>query len=241
MAALWLASSCKENSYEGFENKGAVYFQTNSENWTKIDSLVNYSFVGKPVDRDTVLLQVNLMGDPSGVDRKFKLAANKSETNAVEGQDYLPLDEYYYIKKGEMTAKVPLVVCRTARMSEQPVTVSLRLEATDDLELGLFNRLAVRVVLTDILMEPVWWNTPCDPFVGTPHEGYLMMKAADYYGPYSRRKHELCVQILGRDFPDDIMTFVYGEYWAAAMAYMSEYFQENYPVYDEIGNAIEPW
>ena len=31
------------------------------------------------------------------------------------------------------------------------------------------------------------------------------------------------------------------DYWQQAGIYMSQYFKDNYPVYDENGKAIEPW
>lgn len=241
IAGLTLASSCQENSYEGFATKGSVYFQTNMSNWTTVDTLVNYSFVGKTGDSDTIWLNVNLMGDPANVDREFKIAVDPTTTNAIEGQDYEALDEHYFIKSGEMTARVPLVVFRTERMAEEAVRIGLKLVATNDLELGIYNRLTLGIVLSNFLKEPIWWSNPYDPYVGTEWEGLYLMKAADYFGPYSRRKHELCVEMIGEDFPDDIYMLIYDDYWEAAMVYMSQYFKDNYPVYDENGEIIEPW
>ena len=65
----------------------------------------------------------------------------------------------------------------------------------------------------------------------------------DYYmGTYSKVKHEYCIRILGVDFPANYDGFAATyEYWQQAGKYMSQYFEENYPIYDENGNAIEPW
>lgn len=238
--ALLAAASCQQNSYEGFQNKGAVYFQTNETNWTKVDSVINYSFVGKTDDHDTIWLTVDLMGDPSAADRHFRLATTAGN-EATAGTDFEALKSEYTIKAGELQTRVPVVVCRTAALAEHSIRLALSLEPTDELDLGLAGRTRLSIVLSDFLQEPVWWNTPYDPYVGTEYEGQYLVKAADSYGPYSRRKHELCIQVLGKDFPDDVMTFLYDDYWAAAMKHMSEYFEENYPVTDENGEVIEPW
>lgn len=238
--ALLGAASCQENSYEGFSNKGAVYFQSNESNWTKVDTVVNYSFVGKTAEKDTVWLQVDLMGDPSTQDRHFRLAP-AAGNEAQAGTDYEALKTDYTLKAGEMTTRVPIVVYRTEALSTHTVRLALTLVPTDELELGISGRTRMNIVMSDFLLEPTWWNTPYDPYVGTEYEGQYVMKAADYFGPYSRRKHELCIQELGQDFPEAITTLLYDEYWQAAMAHMSEYFAEHYPVLDENGEVIEPW
>ena len=119
--------------------------------------------------------------------------------------------------------------------------LSLVLQPTSDLDLVFSNRLRMSIILSDFLIEPIWWNTPDDLYVGTMWDGMVAYKAGDDYGPYSRRKHELCVQELGQDFPESIITLLNDDYWVAAMAHMSEYFSDNYPIMDEYGNAIEPW
>lgn len=228
-----LLVGCKENSYEGFENKGSVYFQVNDDNWLRVDSVMNYSFAGKPQTTDTIWLRVNLLGDPSSEDRAFKLGVDPTTNTAVEGTHYEAFKDNYLIAAGEMTTRVPVIIYKTDDMEDETIKLSVVLVATDQLELGLQGRLKMTINMSDFLMEPVWWSTP--------QADYYDVKAEDYYGPYSRTKHELCIQILGQDFPEDILTFLGDEYWIAAMAHMSQYFADNYPVYDENGNVIEPW
>lgn len=65
----------------------------------------------------------------------------------------------------------------------------------------------------------------------------------DYmFGPYSRKKHEIFIQVLGHDFPATSAEYsAMGDYWQTVMYHMNNYFTENYPIYDENGNIIEPW
>ena len=236
-----LVFACKENTYDGFETKGSVYFQGNTTDWNILDSVITYSFVGRAQIKDTIWLQVNLLGDASPIDRKFKIVEDPLTSNAIVGRHYEALNDEYIMKANEMKTSVPIVIHRTEELEKQSVMLSLVLQPTSDLDLGYSNRLRMSIILSDFLVEPIWWNTPYDPYVGTMWEGMFAYKAADYYGPYSRRKHELCVQELGQDFPESIFTFINDDYWVAAMAHMSEYFSDNYPIMDENGNAIEPW
>ena len=68
-----LVFACKENTYDGFETKGSVYFQGNTTDWNILDSVITYSFVGRAQIKDTIWLQVNLLGDASPIDRNLRL------------------------------------------------------------------------------------------------------------------------------------------------------------------------
>lgn len=240
LAALAL-SSCTQNSYEGFEDQGSVYFQTSKSDWTATSTSTNYSFAGKANDRDTIWLQVDLLGTPAEYDRTFKIGLDATTNNAVSGTHFEPFKESYIMKAGEMTTQVPVIIYKTDDMAEKTITLGITLVATNDLGLGLKGRTAYAINISNFLLKPTWWDEPFDPYAGTQWEGYFTICGADYLGPYSQRKHELFIQILGKDFPSDFMEYYSSDYWSAATSYMSNYFAENYPIYDENGNAIEPW
>lgn len=233
-------SSCKENEYEGFESEGSVYFQTNSINWTIVNAGTNYSFAGKKIDKDTVWIQVNLLGTPVDYDRQFAIAENGDNT-AIAGTHYEAFKNSYILKAGEMTTRVPIVIYNSDDIKTKLVHLSFSLVPTKDLGLGLQGRTDFYIDITSFLNKPSYWDEPWDMYEGTEWEGYYVICAADYWGPYSRVKHELCLELLGKDFPDNLLTLLSDEYWTAARSYMSQYFMENYPVYDENGEIIEPW
>ena len=235
-----LLTGCKENKYEGFESEGSVYFQTNADNWTIVNAGTNYSFAGKAIEQDTVWMQVNLLGTPVDHDRQFIIATNEQNT-AVAGKHYEAFKDTYVMKAGEMTAKVPVVIYNSEDIKTQLIRLSFSLIPTNDLGIGLQGRTDYYIDITSFLNKPSYWDEPWDPYAGTAWEGYYIICAADYWGPYSRVKHELCLEILGKDFPEDLMTLLSDDYWYAANRYMSQYFAEHYPVYDENGNIIEPW
>ena len=232
--------SCKENEYEGFEADGSVYFQTNTSNWTIINAGTNYSFAGKTITQDTVWLQVNLLGTPVDYDRQFAIAVNENNT-AVAGKHYEAFRESYTMKAGEMTAKVPIIVYNSEDIKSEVIRLSFSLVATSQLGLGLKGRTDYYIDLSSFLNKPAYWDEPYDPYKGTAYEGWFLYTANDFWGPYSRVKHEKVLEILGKDFPGDLLTLITDEYWTTAATYMSQYFEDNYPVYDENGDPIEPW
>lgn len=240
LVAFCLFTSCKENEYEGFEDNGSVYFQTNAGNWTLVSAGTNYSFAGKTIEQDTVWIQVNLLGTPVDYDRQFAIAENEGNT-AIAGTHYEAFKSSYTMKAGEMTARVPVIVYNSEDIKTKLIHLAFTLVPTDDLGLGLQGRTSFYIDITSFLNKPAYWDEPWDPYEGTEWEGEYTITAADYWGPYSRIKHEICLEKLGVDFPGDLMTLLSDEYWEAASAYMSQYFAENYPVYDENGNPIEPW
>ena len=67
----------------------------------------------------------------------------------------------------------------------------------------------------------------------------------DWFGEYSKVKHEKCIEQMGHDFP---LTYEEAEdynelglqYWMLEGRELVDYFVKN-PTRDENGNWIEPW
>ena len=222
-----LLVACQENEMNTFDHEGAVYFQLTS-NWSDgVDSVV-YSFAGKTIEQDTLWLLVDLMGEAVDYDRALRLVVDAKNTTAAEGTHYAALQPSYILPAGAYQMQIPVVLYnKDPQLEEQPFQLAMQLEPTEDLQLGLTNRTKVRLILTSMLMKPTYY------------EDLLIY----YFGPYSKAKHELCIQILGQDFPATYDDFDADyEYWVAAGTYMDNYFYENYPIIDpETNMPIEPW
>lgn len=222
-----LLAACQENEMDEFDNEGAVYFQMNSMDWSDVIDSVMYSFAGKTVEVDTVKLQVNLMGKAVDYDRTIQLVVDAANTTAEEGVHFEALKTSYILPAYAYSVQIPVVLYgKDPQLENRSFQLALQLEATPDLQLGLSNRTAVRIIFSNRLTKPSYWDD------------YLIYN----FGTYSKVKHEYCIQILGEDFPAS-----YAEYltvwklWSASGKYMDNFFYENYPIYDENGNVIEPW
>ena len=202
---LGLLSACQENKMDGFDSNGAVYFQTNPSDWNNLADSVLYSFAGKDVTEKTLNLQVNLMGEAVGYDRKFRLVVDQ--------------------EKDAYSVQIPVILLRgDALMEKEILQLTLKLEASDDLQPGLTQRIVTRILVTDMYMKPAYWER-------------LWM-----WGDYSVKKHSLLLELFEVDFPETVDEY-YDDYylWSARANMISQYVEENYPVLDENNQPIEPW
>lgn len=222
-----LLVGCQENEMNTFDNEGAVYFQLSSDWNDMVDSVV-YSFAGKIIEEDTLWLQVDLMGEAVNRDRALKLSVDAEHTDAIDGTHYAPLLPEYILPSGAYQMQVPIILYnKDPQLDNATFQLVLQLEPTKDLQLGLTERTKVRILLTAMLMKPSYYE-----------DGLSY-----YFGAYSKRKHEICIQVLGMDFPATYEEFSNNwDFWVAAGSYMDNYFYENYPIIDpETNMPIEPW
>lgn len=65
------------------------------------------------------------------------------------------------------------------------MTIALALKSSDELDLGITDRRTCRLLVSNMLGKPLYWEETI----------------SWDFGEYSRKKHELCILELGRDFP----------------------------------------
>ena len=223
------AVACDDNADYPFQGQDAVYFQLESNvyYWKQtLDSMV-YSFAAKGVDEDTLWVRVNLEGNTKPEDRPIKVVVDETKTTAEVDLHYEALKDNYVLPRDSVYTHIPVIIYnKDEELENKQVEIVLALQPTESLDLGISDRRTCRLIVSNMLKKPTYW------------EDVISWD----FGDYSRRKHELCIQVLGVDFPDTS-----GEYyendkmWDVYGAYMSNYFEENYPVYDETGAIIEPW
>lgn len=72
-----------------------------------------------------------------------------------------------------------------AELDEATVMLELSLKATESLSLGYPDRVNMRLMITNQLVKPAYWDMPL----------------ALYFGEYSKVKHQRCILLMGHDFP----------------------------------------
>lgn len=227
LGLLIILQACQENEKNDFESNGAVYFQPNAGSWNDPRDSIIYSFAGKEGDVQTLNIQVNLMGDIVGYERQVKVVVDKEKTTAEEGTHYKALEEMYILPANAYQMMIPVTLYGSdIRMEERSFQLVLKLEETEDLQLGLSSQTSVRVIMSKMLTKPAYWEE---------------FELEYDWGTYSRVKHEYIIRVLGMDFPTEEEYDSNFSVWIAYGKYMDNYFMENYPIYDENGLAIEPW
>lgn len=221
--------SCRDNADFPFQGEDAVYFQLNTTGytWTKtLDSMV-YSFAGKGVDEDTLWIRVNLEGTATPQARPLNIVIDEANTTAQAGLHYEALKADYELPGDSVYTKIPVIIYnKDKQLENKQVVIALALQPTESLALGITDRTKCRLLVSNMLNKPTYW------------ESTIFYD----FGVYSRKKHELCILELGMDFPLDGSEYS-GQrtMWDIYGAYMSNYFEENYPVKDENEAVIEPW
>ena len=200
MAMLVLAS-CSENERMVYTDTPGIYFP---DYVVGADSLV-YSFRMKDTDRDTIQIHVKLLGDL--------------------------LDEAGAYEADKSVSSFPVVVMKPgAELDEATVMLELSLKATESLSLGYPDRVNMRLMITNQLVKPAYWDMPL----------------ALYFGEYSKVKHQRCILLMGHDFPltkEELIGWGglnYYSYWMQQGRVVCEYYA-THTEYDEDGNLITVW
>lgn len=209
--SMLVFTSCKENEYEGYNAEGSVYFQLNTSNWNYVGDSISYSFAGKDGNEDIVKLRVNLLGNPASYDRTIRIHVINDKTTAKEGLHYSIPSNEFTLKAGEMQLDIPVTVYnKDEQLSEEQVQLTIALEATETLSLKMPNRSTARILISNILKKPSYWDDMWLDFL---------------FGPYDRDKHAFMIKLLGRDFPDSIDDFDFS-YWMDALTYLNVKYDE---------------
>lgn len=226
--------ACSENERLVYDdNMHDIYYSVVTENR---DSLYVSLLTADEVM--TAQVEVSLLGNVLSEPKKFKVEVVKERTDAIEGVHYQKLPEYYEFPVGEFKYQMPVSLIKgDPKLTEQPVTLTLRLLPTNELGIAYQNRSEVRLMIADMLKKP-------------EGEGYFGdMKAFKVlFGEYSRKKHTMIIEMTGHDFWDGN----YGEYGGIygifyEMDYYTPYARKLYKIIteneikDENDKIIQGW
>ena len=215
---------CQENEEKRFEGVDALYFQVNA-NWSSTIDSISYTFAGKGLDSDTLLIRVNLQGNKAPYGREIKVAIDPARTTATETLHYQALADHYTLPADSFYYNLPLVVYKKdLQLNNRSFRIGLKLLPSNDFQLGIVNRTAMHVTISNILKKPTYWDT----------------LISISFGVYSQVKHETTMQLVGMDFPE-IQSSYSSRVWEIYGRHVSNYFRENYPIRDENNVVIEPW
>lgn len=123
------------------------------------DSLT-YTFAYTPgVLIDTLYLPVRISGNRSVKGMSYKVVVTDSGTTAVAGLDYMALQQSYVIPPNAGTALLPIVLLNNDTLLKQhSVGLNLHLVATSDLGVQLSDIITARVIISNKLEKPAWWD-----------------------------------------------------------------------------------
>ena len=161
----------------------------------------------------------------------FRVVTEEGST-AQAGVHYEALKDNYIFPAHQPATVLPVVILKKGEeLDHKTVLLKLRLETTTDLDVALPEKCYVRLLVTNQLLKPAYWDVSPLPI---------------YFGAYSQVKHLKCIEIMGHDFPLTQGELVnYGgvqayTYWMRAGRAVCNYYASHIE-YDEKGNLITTW
>lgn len=224
--------SCSENERMVFEGESRVYFK----NISKDKDTITFSLAPKP-SGTTFDIPVALAGYKLTSDKKMRVEIVKEGTTAIEGTHY-KLDEEHVFPADTFATSIPIVIYKEdPELRTATKYLTIKLVPTSDLNIIYDDKVKVVLAITLQLKTPT----------GTGYYGD-MTSFKRLFGDYSKKKHELIIEMAGHDFWDGN----YGNYGGANGLYDEEGYYEPFSrqllqyvmeneVYDENGNLIKPW
>lgn len=159
----FIFASCNEGEklmYKDFSGLHLSIPQNDSILVLRRDTLV-YSFAfEKPELKEKIIyIPVEIEGFRANKERKFKVQLIKDGTTAVAGTHYEALKEYYVVKANVGRDSIPLRIKRTLDIRNTAKTITLKLEPTEDFQIGLYDKQQISLSFSDVLEEPDWWES----------------------------------------------------------------------------------
>ena len=194
---------CQEDEALLFQDVARVQFTSGVEDYP-------YSFVWLDRSQESAIVKLPILvtGGPVDIERTVKVTQveefdvtyeydNKGyvidstvtpkPNPAVAGVHYVPFNDseaqaLLKVKAGVVKDSLAIILKRDASLTTEKVRLRLRLEASDDLELGESKYLERTIVFSDMLELPSEW--------------YRYSNAYYHLGNYSVPKHELMIRVL---------------------------------------------
>jgi len=167
--------SCDNEIDYPYKGKDCIYFDHeydihNGTQTVTYDSIV-FSF-GKrdnSIHQDTAKILVHLLGRKAKGNRTYKVRVLEKgniiddSTTAKEGVDYLKINEIQTFSADSIIDTLRIVLNRdnlnTSTVTQKSKKIILRLEPTEDFDLGIDKGIEMKLVFNDFLSEPKWWKT----------------------------------------------------------------------------------
>lgn len=180
---LFLFQSCTQDPDLKFNLKDRIYFEYGIQEYNdfvKFDS-ITFSFgrLDDSIRIDTARIVMKYLGNESDYDKQYRVKVVQEgqyvegQTNAVEGVHYEALDEYYTFKGDRFTDTLKIVLHRdsldASYITQEKRMMILKLEESDDFDLGINDGLEMKLSINNFLSPPDWWDK--------------RVNALDYYHP----------------------------------------------------------
>jgi hypothetical protein len=175
-ALMVLVLSCKKDNIDTYGSGAYIQFVRSFS-----DSSL-FSFLGLPdEDEATVPIPVQIAGVPSDKDRTYKISVMSPQTTANTDNYIIPAS--FTLRANKVVDTGWITVKKTPDISVKPVKLVLKMEKTNDFEVGQTDHSVFILYISNIVARPDWWD-------GNVEGRFL--------GSYSDKKLLLFIEVTGR-------------------------------------------
>lgn len=219
LSALWMVSACQKNPEFLYQDDASVHFVEPPE--------VEFTFSKHRTDEVLLHLPVEVGGYATSHARAIEYRILEDSTTAVAGIHYrienadlaLPADSF-------RTSLRLMLLNDDPALKEESRSIYIQLLPNEHFITGVAGRQHMKINMSDILLKPVIWES----------------RYAGFFGSYSQVKHRAILMVCNiTDIPDVYDGGPFNYKWDAYGRAVNNYFKENYPIYDENNQIIEPW
>lgn len=228
--------SCKENERLTYDGETKIYFEKKASR--KTDTL--FLSIMTSVNGSSFNIPVAILGNALSEEKKYRVEVVPEETTAQENLTYKLESTEFNFPTNTFTSSFPVVMYKNdPELANKYKYLTLRLVPTSDLGVAYEDRSQLVVAVSAMLKVPQ----------GTGSFGD-MTTFINLFGPYSRKKHEMIIELTGHDFWD-------GNYGVnGGLGNMGLYSEKSYykpfgrvllkiitenEIIDENGDRIKPW
>lgn len=157
LAAVVIMAACRKKDIATFHGVENIYFKLDS---IKARDSLLYTFALHPEKaKDTIWVPVIVAGNQADRDRMYSVKIIDTGTTAEVNKHYEPLKEQYVFRAGRGVDSLPLILYNTdTLLFRRTYSLMVQLVATDDFNTDLSKLITARLVFSNKLEKPNWWD-----------------------------------------------------------------------------------
>lgn len=208
LALFTVAYGC-QSDFETYSGENVIFM-----NETTDTTRFSFTYVDGKFESQTQEIKIKTIGEVCGYDRVVSIKF--TPTKAIEGTDFEPLEKDYFVKAGETTLVIPIVMKRTEALQTEARIIDMELQeneyfktyydfgSSDKITWVNTNRLRQTLIFSEFMTQrPSQW----DPYV---------------LGTFSPKKFRLICEEMGiaRE------KFLDSSYMSARTSYIGKYMKK---------------
>ncbi len=171
-------TGCSEENIDVYHGDNYIYFTKASTDSTTFSFAYDAS-----LQEGDVSLKLNLIARLENRDRVFAVRVVEEESTAREGRDFSIDPSSCVVRANDSIAYLDVHVMKDASLQGRSVKAVFEIVASDDFLPGIERNRKAKLVITDKLTQPEWWDA---------------WHVSSGLGTYSDKKYRLFIEVTGQ-------------------------------------------